>query len=320
LEWKPVCFRRQSGWQKTKAILKVTGMIIKSRKSVLILPLLIGMVLLSSTFVACASQSKPVEPSGVSPAQQPAPSSSDDTIPQNVAAENIVRLANGEWPPYCSEELEHYGIGSRILTEAFALEGIEVEYGFFPWIRAYELAKTGEWDGSVPWLKTPEREIHFYYSDPIINCDFVFWHLKGFDFDWDTIEDLHGVTIGATRGYFYEEMFTKLEETGQVSIEWVSSDVSNFEKLLNGRIDLYVQDMQVGVSMLQKNFTPEGIQLLTYHPNPLRVDPLCLILSRKVVENERLITLLNRGLQRLRESGKIEMYLAEAIGDEQGKE
>ncbi|MBF0233705.1 MAG: hypothetical protein HQK65_11810 [Desulfamplus sp.] len=64
-------------------------------------------------------------------------------------AKEIIRLTNGEWPPYLHKELKYYGVASRIVTEAFALEGITVEYDFFPWGRAYEYAKSGEWNGSL---------------------------------------------------------------------------------------------------------------------------------------------------------------------------
>lgn len=49
----------------------------------------------------------------------------------SLANSETVRLANGEYPPYCSEHLPHYGIWSHIVTEAFALKGLTVEYEFF---------------------------------------------------------------------------------------------------------------------------------------------------------------------------------------------
>lgn len=80
------------------------------------------------------------------------------SISLNVYAQESIRLTNGEWPPYLSKDLKHYGVASRIVTEAFDLEGIKVEYGFFPWERALELAKHGDWDGSLVWFHTPKRE------------------------------------------------------------------------------------------------------------------------------------------------------------------
>jgi len=66
------------------------------------------------------------------------------------AAETI-RLTNGEWQPFLSKDAPHHGFASHIVTAAFALVGVEVEYGFFPWKRSFKLAKEGTWDGSVVW-------------------------------------------------------------------------------------------------------------------------------------------------------------------------
>ena len=59
------------------------------------------------------------------------------------AAEDI-RLTNGEWPPFTSKEFQHGGVMSRIVTEAFAAEGVTVQYEYVPWKRAYAAAKTAK--------------------------------------------------------------------------------------------------------------------------------------------------------------------------------
>ena len=144
----------------------------KPKKRMLFAPLILSAVFLLITLVSCNLQGGSTESPEVSPEQLPATDSSD------VSGPDTIRLTNGEWPPYLSEHLEHYGVVSRIVTEAFALEGVKVEYGFFPWKQAYELAESGEWDGSLIWLRTPEREQYFYFSEPILQCNYVFWHLK----------------------------------------------------------------------------------------------------------------------------------------------
>ena len=53
-----------------------------------------------------------------------------------LAVAEKITLANGEWAPYLSENLKHYGYISRIVKEAFEEEGYEVEYVFLPWKRS----------------------------------------------------------------------------------------------------------------------------------------------------------------------------------------
>ncbi len=43
-------------------------------------------------------------------------------------ARDSIRITTGEWPPYISESLPGYGVVSRIVTEAFKLENIRVEF------------------------------------------------------------------------------------------------------------------------------------------------------------------------------------------------
>lgn len=56
------------------------------------------------------------------------------------------------------EALPHHGFVSRIVTEAFRLEGTTVHYEFYPWARAYHVARNGSVDASIGWYRTEERE------------------------------------------------------------------------------------------------------------------------------------------------------------------
>ncbi len=224
--------------------------------------------------------------------------------------ENI-RLTNGEWPPYLSEDLKYYGISSRIVTEAFARVGVKVEYGFFPWKRAFKYAKTGEWDGSVIWQRTPEREKYFYFSDVILEGTYVFFHLKSVNFDWNTIEDLKGIKIGATGGYTYGEAFDKAAKENSIQVDYVIYDVQNLKKMLAGRIKIFPVELNVGLDLLQKHFSPEQINKITFHPKIIKRNFYRLILSKKIKTNRKRIALFNKGLSRLCNNGKVKQYMLE---------
>ncbi len=231
-------------------------------------------------------------------------------------AQETIRLTNGEFPPLCSEELSHYGIGSRVITEAFALEGVRVEYGFFEWKRSYDQAKAGRWDGSILWGRTSEREKHFYFTDPILMDTLVFFHLKSYPFDWSTMEDLKGVPIGATASYDYDEPFRKAERDGVIHVQRALKDELNLRKLLKGKIKVFPCNLYVGLFMIQKHFTPEQAKRFTHHPKPIHQRPFHLILSKRVERNKRMTILFNKGLKRLKEANKLEEYATESsVGD-----
>ncbi len=241
------------------------------------------------------------------------------SMSHSVYAQKTIRLTNGEWPPWLSEDLKHYGAASRIVTEAFSSEGVEVQYGFFPWKRAFTLGEKGEWDGSVIWIRTPEREETYHFCDPVLVQRRVFYHLKDYPFDWNSIDDLRGVVIGGTLKYTYGEAFDNAEKEGKITVQRVPKDEINFRKLLRGKIQIFPMEPEVATELLQKQFKPEDIQKLTYHSKPLSQQAYHLILSKKYKDGAKMCSLFNQGLQRLKDSKKYDQYIAEALRGEYKK-
>lgn len=228
-------------------------------------------------------------------------------------AVDVVRLTNGEWPPYLSENLKHYGLFSKIVEEAFATEGVKVEYGFFPWKRARKLAQDGRWDGSIAWIFTKERTEFFIYSDPIGATESVFFHLKSNSFDWKTMDDLEKYSIGVVAGYGYTSSFVEKRKTGTLLIEEVPNELFNFKKLLNKRIDVFIATADVGYYLLNLNYSPEVIETITYHPKILDKEALHLILSKKNLQrSQEIVKIFNKGIKRLRESGQYDKFFEES--------
>ncbi|MCX4028561.1 transporter substrate-binding domain-containing protein [Endozoicomonas sp. SM1973] len=217
-------------------------------------------------------------------------------------AEETVTLSNGEWPPFMGENIKHYGIASYIVKEAFAIESIEVKYEFYPWKRGYTLAKDGEVDGSVVWSWSKEREKSFYYSDPVLYTSEVFFHLKSFELSWKKMEDLIGINIGATIGYYYGEEFKKAEESKTIKVFRVKTDIQNINKLLARRVDVIALEKHVGIWLLSKHFAKLK-RRITFHQKPINKRTHHLILSRVIDRNSKLMKMFNSGLNKLKEMG-----------------
>ena len=238
---------------------------------------------------------------------------------KNTWATETVHLTNGEFEPYLSENLKHYGVASLIVTEAFALEGVKVEYEFFPWKRAYNEAKIGNYDGSVMWTHFPEREKFFYFSDDsVIQGLSVFFHLKSYNFNWETAKDLEGIYVGGTAGYKYA-LLEKLEKAGKINIDRAQSDTANFVRLLKGYIQIFQIDQTMGYYLLHRYFKPKEIRQITHHPKPIIKDHYHLIISKSIKKGKRLINIFNRGLKKLKESGKYDQLVAASLRGEYQK-
>ncbi len=223
-------------------------------------------------------------------------------------SEEIIRLTTGEWAPYLSKDLKHYGFVSHIVTEAFALEGVKVEYIFLPWKRSYHEALFGKYDGSVIWSRNPVREKNFYYSDVLIEGQSVFFHLKTYAFDWKSSDDLIGEHVGGTLGYKYE-LLEVLEKVKKIKLYRVATDKQSFNMLLHKRIQIIQLDRDAGYDLLQDYFNADDIQRITHHSKPIRNDNYHLILSKNNDKNIRFLSLFNKGLKRLKESGRYNQYI-----------
>lgn len=229
----------------------------------------------------------------------------------SLQAAEPVRLTNGEWPPYLGEHLPHHGVASRIVAEAFALQGIEVQWEFHPWARSLKMAEQGERDGSAVWLYNAERAQRFHISDPVVESGYYLFHRKSRAFDWREIDDLRGLRIAGTRGYDYGAAFQQAEAAGELQVIRLTGDEQGFRQLLAGRVELFPVDKVVGFDMLYQRFSAAERQQLSFHPKPLRSDSLHLLLSRDVPGNAERIERFNRGLAQLRDSGRVAQYLLE---------
>lgn len=231
----------------------------------------------------------------------------------NIYSKDKIVIALGEWDPYVSEQLLHFGVLPRIVKEAFELEGIEVEYKFYPWKRAFEYTKTGEVDGTFPWQIKDDYINDFYFSEkPLYLSTFVFFHLKDNPFDWAEIKDLEGKKIGATIGYQYTKEFLEASDSGSLKILWGRSDSINLNMILKKRIDVFPLNIDVGSALLSKEFTLQERSQFTYHPKPFKTHNSYLLLSKVDTVNEGIMEKFNRGFERLKESGKYNLYFEES--------
>lgn len=228
-----------------------------------------------------------------------------------ISAQQKVVVSIGEYPPYISQHLKHYGVTARIIQEAFALQGIEVEYKFTNWARAFKLVHLGESDAMGPILKNTKREEHYYFSDSLLFETQVFFHRSDFAFEWQNIKDLAGIEIGVVIAYSYGKLFDNAVKQGKLQVQTVRSDKQNINKLLSQRIQLFPQSLDVGYYLLQTEFADNKVNM-THHPKFINQSDNYLAFSRNNPNSKVLIKKFNRGLATLKRNGKYDLYFAES--------
>lgn len=219
-----------------------------------------------------------------------------------------LQISVGDWPPYLASNLKHNGVVAHLISDLLADEGYRVSFQFLPWPRAYSAAAAGRFDATAVWMHKSEREADFLFSAPLLDEQFVFFHLKSLPFDWQQFDDLTGMTLGGGLEYSYGPQFDAFLAEGKVKIERVSSDQQNFEKLLKERVVLYPQEMNVGYAALRSYFSLADQARITHHPKPLLVNRSYLMLPKSLAGSPALLERFNKRLQLYRDSGRYQRY------------
>ena len=222
----------------------------------------------------------------------------------SMALAEKVTLANGDWAPYMAKNLKQYGYMSHIVKEAFGAEGVEVSYVFLPWKRGFEDAKAGTYQGSLIWGFNEERAKDFLFSDPVAQLGTSLFHLKSKAFDWNKPEELKGLKIGGVVGYAYG--VEDLETKGVLKILRIGSAEANYRKLSSGRIDIVLEDTEVGHGLVSKLGLADTI---TAHPKTLKPRKYSVIISKKVANAQHLLEAFNKGLKTIKSDGRYQKFL-----------
>ncbi len=123
---------------------------------------------------------------------------------------------------------------------------------------------------------------------------------------------MKGIIIGAVSSYTHGKEFDAAEKAGVIEVHRIPADILNFRKLFKKRIDIFPINPDTGYYLLQREFKKEEDQLVTHHTKPVQNWSYHLLLSKKISRNKRMLTLFNRGLSRLKKSGKHGHYIMES--------
>ena len=224
----------------------------------------------------------------------------------SVFAGEAIRITIGEWSPFISKELPHYGIVPHIISEIFNEAGVKVKYGFFPWARSLYLVKAGEWHASAIWGKTEERKKDFNFSDVVYTGETVLFYHKDHPIVWTgNLEDLKGLRIGLSLGAAKSNILKEAEKKGFITYDIGGDKVMTFFKLLEKRFHAIDNNKAVGLHLIQTRLSSEQRAKIGY-TNPHELWDYHLILSKKLKENEKFLEILNTGLHKMKKSGRFD--------------
>ncbi|WP_169337004.1 substrate-binding periplasmic protein [Algicola sagamiensis] len=219
-------------------------------------------------------------------------------------AANPIKFTVGEYPPFTSKDLQGYGLVTQTVKAAFKTQGYEIEIKFYPWKRAYEFARHGEhYNGTFIWYKTPAREKHFLYSDPIMIEAQVLFHLKSLNVEWKEHDDLKKYRLCGVIGYSYGSDIDFLLKAGKLRMDRYPESPQCIKMILKDRADIMIQVKEVGLAEIHAALGDVNSQAFTYHPEPTYANSSFLLLSKSREENKKILEVFNKGLAEIKKNG-----------------
>ena len=204
-------------------------------------------------------------------------------------------ISTGDHPPFTSETLSGGGIVNSYISRIAERAGLTAEFHYMPWKRVIETARNGTYQASSYWYYSEEREADFIHVGPVSHEEEVFFVLTDSGVpEWENLEDLQGLRIGATLGYTYTSEFWDLGESGILTLSPAPESLSNFRKLLSARIDMFPMSRDVGWHIIANNFTEEEQARFTTLKKPLSIHRGFLLIPRVLPEGEQLAANLQR--------------------------
>lgn len=229
-------------------------------------------------------------------------------LPVEAVAQPISLTLN-EYPPYIGARIPYQGILSRLVREAFALEGVEITLVEVPNDRSIAGPMAGLYDGTFGWAYTPERAEKLLYSDALLTFHMVFFQHKARVINWQSMEDLAPYMIGITKGNFVSSDFSRLQQEGKLQVDEGPDDASGMRKLLLQRIDLFPMEEEAGQLLLARLFQPSQQRQIVVNSHTIWEVPVHLLIYRGHPQAADLISRFNRGLAKLKQSGQYDRLI-----------
>lgn len=134
----------------------------------------------------------------------------------------------------------------EIISEMLDNLGYNYEFVALPWTRLINAVESGTVDFAIPFFDKEERRGLFYYEEEPIGVSLM--SVIGLA---DTqvkfnghMSSLRGYQVGVVQDYFYSEAFDNAVENEILKIESAISPEGNIDKLLQGRVDVIIEEAE----------------------------------------------------------------------------
>lgn len=208
------------------------------------------------------------------------------------------------------------GATTKVLRQAFADAGFDVEIVYRPWKRAIAMAKNG--DESVVAYYPGYHCRHadgFTPSEPLGTGPIGFAENVDRPLVWNSLDEIgeQKLKIGTVLGYANTDEFDAKAGTGWIRAIPAKDDVTNLKKLVRGRIDAAVIDRTVlSYLMATDPQLKSARDRIQFNAKPLEEKTLYLCFNEEHTP-DGLLEAFNEAVTAIDVEGVVEQYFNEAF-------
>lgn len=220
----------------------------------------------------------------------------------------LVVNVDADNPPFMSGHgVVAVGLYPTILRVALGRCHANVRVEAKPWKRAFvEIDKAQAGVGGL--YKNAERLARYDFSDPIYIERIAVYYRGERPVDFRMVADLYGKRVGVLRGWSYGGTFDAATQSGWIATEEVSSDRSNFLKLMDGRLDAVLAITESGTA----NLASAGISGIERADVFLASYPAHLAFNKAAGKRE-LLSCFNKVMLEMKNDGSFERIVRESL-------
>lgn len=221
----------------------------------------------------------------------------------------IVVDVDAENPPFMSSRAGYaVGLYPAVIRAALGRCYDNVRVQAKPWKRAFVEIDKGQ-AGVGGLYKNAERLAKYDFSDPIYVENIAVYYRQVRPLEFRSVSDLHGKTVGVLRGWSYGDAFDAARRNGAIATEEVSSDRSNFLKLMDGRLDAVLAIEESGKTTLA---TP-GVRGIDQASVYLASFPVHLAFNKAAGKGD-LLACFNKALAEMKRDESFDRIVREELG------
>lgn len=222
----------------------------------------------------------------------------------SVAATGL-KVATSTWPPYVDKNLEKNGLAIHIAMTALERAGYAPVLKIESWPRTLQGVNVGVYDVIAAAWHSDERARAFTFSKPYLVNQIKFIKRKGTPFQFNSLADLKGRSIGIVHDYAYGAEFDQAGGLIKISTNHV---IQNLLRLSQGQIDLTLGDERVLRHELRQylSHTKDQFEIL---PKPLSENGLHIAVSKKNPDHEKIAAAFDKEIGKMKADGTYKAIL-----------